>query len=86
MKLFKLYTENKNYDEVVKLARMYFPDGFTITKAEGFYDDKHEHSLVIDVVTDRDHHVYDLAWDVMKMNDQKTVLVLDAPYGVKLMR
>lgn len=75
MRLFKIYTENKFYDKTIELMGSYFPNGFTVTIGMGVYGGDKEHSIIIDIVTDNEQHVYDLAWDICKANGQKSVLV-----------
>ena len=71
--LYRIYTENKNFDATMKLIAAYFPKGFTVQRVEGFYDGQHEHALIIDIVYSGDQHVYDLAWDIGKENGQESV-------------
>lgn len=84
MNLYKIYTENKSFDSVMGLTGTYFPEGFTITKSEGHYDGASEHCLVIDIVTDRERDIFDLAWDIKKCNAQKGVLVVTIPCDSKM--
>jgi len=46
--LYRLFTENKNYEQIKKLIRDYF-DGATIIKADGIWQGKPEHSLIIEI-------------------------------------
>ena len=81
--LYRIYTENKNYEAIEAMAGTYFPDGFTISKAEGYWLGGHEHSLIIDIVTDDKQSVFDLAWNIKKNNAQDDVLVVTVPCDVK---
>ena len=75
--LYRIYTENKNYDFIVETVSLYF-DGFTIIKTEGYWKGQPEHGLVREIITGKDSDiskVYDLAWDIRKMNEQQAVLV-----------
>ena len=84
--LYRIFTENKNYDATMKLTLAYFPKGFTVHKTEGYWEKGHEHSIVIEVAYNNAQHVYDLAWDIMKDNEQKTVLVVAIPCETKFVR
>ena len=86
MTLFRIYTENKNYDATMKLALAYFPKGFTVHKTEGYWDKGHEHSIIIEVAHDNYQHVLDLAWDIGKDNEQESVLVVAMPCETKFVR
>ena len=44
----RLFTENKNYSGVCKMVSGYF-DGFTVIKAEGYWQGNAEHSLIIEI-------------------------------------
>ncbi len=76
MRLYRIYTENINHSETIKLVKSYFPKGFTAIMGTGFYEGGKEHTLIIDVITNSEQHVYDLAWDICRDNAQKSVLVL----------
>ncbi len=76
MKLFKIYTENKNYNAIVAILKTACFDGFTITKAEGHFGSDVEHSLVIDIVTDDWQAVESVAYTIKKTNKQHSVLVV----------
>jgi len=84
--LYRIYTENVRYTETVTLIKSYFPNGFTLITGTGYYEGGSEHSLIIDIITDSEQHVYDLAWDIMKDNKQETVLVYAITGKVKLIQ
>ena len=84
--LYKIYTENKDFDATVKLTTEYFPKGFTIHKTDGHWDGGYEHSIIIDIVADNAQHIYDLAWDIKKANKQKSVLIVAIPCEVKFIQ
>ena len=46
--LYRLFTENKNYDQIEKLVSESF-DGFTLIKTDGIWQGESEHSLIIEI-------------------------------------
>ena len=51
MRLFRIYTENKNYDSIIKpILEMTF-DGFTVFRGEGNWKGTGEQSLLIEIYT-----------------------------------
>jgi len=76
--LARILTENKNYQDVVSIVSGFFP-GATIIKADGLWQGKIEHSLVIEISIDgkltNDVNIQRLAWDIKKHNKQDVVLV-----------
>lgn len=85
MKLYKIYTENKNRHELEKCIYRYF-DCFTITQAAGHWLGHHEHSVIIDIVTNKESEVYDMVWDIRKLLNQESVLVVAVPCESKLVK
>jgi len=86
MQLYRIYTQNVHHAETVKLIKSYFPGGFTLINGTGWTQNGSEHSLIIDIVTDSQQHVYDLAWDIMKNNHQEFVLVVANPSDIKFIQ
>ena len=75
--LARILTENKNYQGVIKIVKKYF-NGATITKADGLWQGKIEHTLIIDVCMGSGiSHigVEKLAYEIKKMNKQEAILV-----------
>lgn len=87
--LYRLFTENKNYDQIKKLVGDLF-DGFTIIKADGVWQGKSEHSLIIeidnprmntnftnieDALLDVDFRINQLCYAIKKLNQQDKILV-----------
>ena len=84
--LARICTENKNYQDIVELVGKYF-DGATIIKADGLWQGKVEHSLVIEIVIQSPIEgkaviaAYDmrdlgkLVHKIKKLNKQDAVLV-----------
>lgn len=81
--LYRIYTENKNYDAVISAVKTACFNGFTVIKAEGHFDDEKEHALIIDIVADDYQAVESVAYTIKKMNKQKEVLVVTVPCTVK---
>lgn len=77
--LIRILTENKNYGDVLKLTRERFAS-FTVINAEGIWHDEREHSLIIEVDTQKHINEYreraeKLAYAIKKLNNQDAVLV-----------
>lgn len=74
--LYKLFTENKNYDQIKKLVGNYFKD-FTIIKAEGIWHGKSEHSLIIEIsgIEYDMSRISNLCYAIKKLNQQDKILV-----------
>ena len=74
MKLHRLFTEDKNHEEILKMVDRYF-DGFTVYNATGYWKGTPETSCVIETITDKTDLFYKLANDIKKHNEQESVLV-----------
>lgn len=82
--LARILTENKNYTDIVALVAKYF-DGATIIKADGLWDSKIEHSLIIEILCDDNSNgnsmpvirekIVQLAYKIRKHNKQDAVLI-----------
>lgn len=74
MKLFKIYTEDKNREQIEEILSIGF-DGFTVIRAKGFYEGASENALVIEIYTDNAELVRALASTIRRRNKQDSVLV-----------
>lgn len=76
--LYRLFTENKNYDGIKKLVCDVF-DGFTIIKTDGIWQGKSEHSLIIEIELDGiniyENKLNQLCYAIKKLNQQDKILV-----------
>ena len=84
--LYRLFTENKNYDQIKTLVANEF-DGFTIIKTEGIWQGESEHSLIIEIecqqktdkkrfaILDADGKIKSLCYAIKKLNEQDKILV-----------
>lgn len=76
--LYRLFTENKNYDQIKKLVCQHF-DGATIIKAEGIWQGESEHSLIIEIEINSPVAFYrrieTLCYAIKKLNQQDKILV-----------
>jgi hypothetical protein len=73
--LYRIFTEDKNQDEIEKIVSRHFP-GYTIFKAAGFWRLQKENSLIVEIITeDSDAKINKIATDIKKCNKQETVLV-----------
>lgn len=84
--LYRIYTENTNYTKILELVKSYFPEGFMILTGEGCSDGKQEHSLTVDVITNDQNRVLDLAYNIKKANKQNSVLVFGCTGEMKIVR
>jgi len=53
MKLYRVYTENKNYPDILDYLDKQFPDGYTVLHADGAWQGQREKSLVVEIIDDR---------------------------------
>jgi hypothetical protein len=83
--IHRIYTENKNEHQIVRLASLRF-DSFTVHPTAGYYRGRHERSIVLEIVGARQSAVESLAESIRKMNGQKSVLVLRTHASVKVTR
>ena len=73
--LYRIYTENKNFDDVIRIAGCYF-DGFTVLTGKGFWQGESEDSLILEVIGENlDRKVKELAEDIKVLNQQDCVLI-----------
>ena len=86
--LYKIYTENKNYDTIMSILHVHLGPkaGFTVVRTEGHYGGKIEHGLVIDVVYHDMCAIQSAAYDIKKTNKQESVLVVAVPCEAKFVR
>jgi len=78
MKLYKICTENKNYEAILDRLDSQFPDGYTIINANGAWQGKREKSLIIEVVSDApsiESDIGKLCYWLKKYNEQEAILV-----------
>lgn len=74
MKLHRIFTENKNKPDILKLTSKLF-DGFTAFNATGYWKGNPEKSLCLEIITDQSSKVDLLAGRIKRANDQESVLV-----------
>lgn len=84
--IYRIYTENKNLDDIVRSASLRFPQGFTLFKGLGVWQGKVENSVCLEIVeTDRNKVfdtelvVHSLAETIRAANGQDAVLVVSIP-------
>ena len=74
--LHRIITENKNYDQIKKLICDSGINGATLIKADGLWQGKTEHSLIIEIdIANGDNQIESLAFQIKKLNKQDKVLV-----------
>lgn len=85
--LYRIFTENENYGEIVDLIRRYFND-FTTLTAVGYWHGKSELSLIIEICEPDHIHVGykigELAKAIKELNNQDAVLVQEIECKVNL--
>jgi len=77
MKLFRIYTENKNPKRLEELISLCF-DGFTVIKTKGFWKGASESALLIEIYTENSELIRALANAIKKNNKQEAVLITSA--------
>jgi hypothetical protein len=83
--VYRIYTEEKNKRDIVRLAARQF-ENFTLQPTIGYYQGKPEKSIVIEFVGASERSVTRLALRIQKMNGQKSVLVMKVNARTKLTR
>jgi metal-responsive CopG/Arc/MetJ family transcriptional regulator len=73
--VYRIYTEEKNKTAIVQLVAREF-ESFTLQPTLGYYRNKSEKSIVIEIVGGSANRVKRVAERIRKMNGQKSVLVL----------
>jgi uncharacterized membrane-anchored protein YitT (DUF2179 family) len=77
MKLYRILTENKNYNAIQLALDAQFPSGYTIINANGAWHGEHEKSLVIEIVStlSPNKQIEKFCYWLKKNNDQQAVMV-----------
>lgn len=78
MKLYRVCTENKNYENIVNYLDQHFPDGYTIINANGAWQGQREKSLIIEIVSNKPYaesSIGKLCYWLKKYNEQDAVMV-----------
>ena len=83
MKVFRIYTENKNESKLKELISICF-DGFTVIRTKGFWNGVPENALLIEIYTENAELIRALAGAIKKNNKQENVLVTSAPVDFEL--
>lgn len=86
--LYRLFTENKNYEQIKTLVCDLF-DGATFIKAEGVWQGVSEHSLIIEIELDENRpdtkpKIKTLCFQIKKLNSQDKILVQQIKTDSKL--
>jgi hypothetical protein len=79
MKLYRIYTQNKNKKFVLKLVSESFP-GFTVYEETGFWQGVKEKSLIIEIITsaaDAKLKLNRICKAICGYNDQDTILLFE---------
>ncbi len=73
-KLYRIYTEHtENIGKVMSCLDSYL-DGYTLLDGVGVWKRKREHSLIIEIITDRTYtYMLSVALDVKRINKQEAV-------------
>lgn len=75
MKLYRLYTENKNLEGIKKILNRAF-ESYTLLEGVGVWKGVEEKSLIIEISSRISQNYFDLvAEDIKELNEQNAVLV-----------
>lgn len=79
MSLYRISTENKNRNDIIKVVSRYF-EGFTLIEGIGYWKGKQEKSLIIEIDTiSADYHstrrIENICNDIKLLNGQEYVLL-----------
>jgi hypothetical protein len=83
MKLFRIYTENKNYESIIKPILETAFDGFTVFRGSGNWKGNNEESLLIEIYTENIGFIHSVADKIGKYNSQENVLVTETDCKVE---
>jgi len=79
-KLFRICTEDKQRGLIEVAVGKSF-QGYTIIKADGYWNNVFEHSLIIEIVTPFAYRVHEVARAIKELNQQQAVLVQELEIG-----
>ena len=88
MKLYRIFTENKNYQNIADKLDIQFPDGYTIINANRAWQGQREKYLIIEIISDSpsiESDVGKLAYWFKKFNEQDAVLLEVIEYESRLL-
>jgi len=74
MKIYRVYTENKNYENILQYLNANF-DGYTIFNTLGIWHGIREKSLCIEIADATIESVEKFAYFLKKHNKQESVLI-----------
>lgn len=83
MRLYRIYTENKNRAKVEEIANAWF-DAYTIVEATGYWKGTREPSLILEFLTDKASTVRVVAQLIKGHNAQEAVLVVSSEVDSEL--
>ena len=84
-KIYRIYTEEKNKKSIVHQVAQEF-GSFTLQPTLGYYQQKAEKSIVIEILGAKRRDINRLAKRIRTMNGQKSVLVLEVAASVHIDR
>ena len=85
MKLFKIYTEDKDQEVIEKILNVAF-SGFTIIKTTGHYKHQKENALIIEILTDDVELVNAIVQQIKKHNEQESILITESEVNATRIR
>ena len=86
MRLYRIYTEKKNLNQIKTLLGKWF-DAYTIIESEGAWKGDHESSIIIETIFNGEvnrKRVYAIAEEIKRLNKQDAVLITEQEIEVKL--
>lgn len=88
MKLYRICTENLNYNDILDYLDEHFPDGYTVIHANGAWQGQREKSLVIEITrptAGSDVEIGHLAYWLKKHNNQQAVMLQIVGVNVQIL-
>lgn len=83
-RLFRIYTEDKNYEKVIRPILKTSFDGFSVYRGAGYWRGVKEKSLLIEVYTNNAELIRAIAERVKHHNKQEAVLVTETEARLEL--
>lgn len=72
--LYRILTENVNLRSIIELCNNHF-SGFTIIRGFGYWHNQAEQSLIIEIVTENNTAVRQLAAAIKELNQQEAIMI-----------
>ena len=83
-RLFRIYTEDKNYERIILPLLSVSFDGFSVYKGIGYWQGQKEKSLLIEIYTNNQNIIKAIAERIKHHNKQEAVLVTETECKIEL--